>query len=491
MKYFLIGIDGAQEDLFFRFNLPFIQKNINQGVRINLEEDLISRGWAEVCTGVHASSSGAYYEKMLMEGDYRVSTTYRLFNELKTNTNITSLWDMLNANGHSVGIMNIPTTNKAPKVDGFFVSGGGGGSAVASEVKSSQCYPRKIRDTLFDNGYILDERLTSLLFEDKRGKGKDFFSRLKLMTEKRVDSYLKLNNEFNVDFGFIVFRSIVVVEGIFSAEIDRFLKGDKNVNMDVISELRDFYVHFDLCLERLCEGVNAQKIGFISDHSTVPKYNIVNINFFLKRFGYQNNVENINSYLHFLKSLKKYVPYSIKELLKRNGRIMSSYSSIVNFDKNTSSMFNINLGTTSGVYVNDRIRFNGCVEPDNINNTVRKFISDFNSFSVSKKHDLTAVDCSTKKNGKYGKYYPDILIRMPDGYQSDNHNEISPSDFVTPSYNSYNPVFIKDVKHDLWTGTKGRRPLATFLNHEFLDENFCVDNNLTCIYNVVKKEFNL
>ena len=125
MKYFLIGIDGAQEELFFRFNLPFIQENLRKGVSISLEEDLISRGWSEICTGVHASVSGAFYERMLMDGSYTVSTEYKLLDELKVNTNIIPLWDALNANGYSVGIMNVPTTNIAPKVNGFFVSGGG------------------------------------------------------------------------------------------------------------------------------------------------------------------------------------------------------------------------------------------------------------------------------------------------------------------------------------------------------------------------------
>ena len=492
MKYFLIGIDGAQEELFFRFNLPFIQENLSKGVNISLEEDLIGRGWSEICTGVHASESGAFYERMLMDGSYTVSSEYKLLDELKVNTNIIPLWDALNANGYSVGIMNVPTTNIAPKVNGFFVSGGGGGAKVTSEIEDAQCYPKNIKDVLIDNNYIADERLLTLLLEDNIGGNNNyFFSRLKLMNEKRVDSYLRLNNEFNVNFGFIVFRSIVVVENIFSAEIDRFLKGDKSVNMDIISKLRDFYLHFDSCLERLCKGVNAQKIGFISDHGTAPKYNIVNINFFLKKLGYQNEVLNIKSYIYLLKTLKRYIPHSIKKILKGNTSIMPIYYSIVNFDKNTSRLFNINLGSSSGVYVNDRIRFNGCVEPDNIKNVMHKFIREFNSFAMSKKHNLIAVDCSEKKNGKHGKYYPDILIRMPEGYQVENLNEVRSSDFVTPSYNSYNPVFLKDVKHDLWTGTKARRPMATFLNHEFLNDNLCVDHDLTCVYHIVKKEFNL
>ena len=80
------------------------------------------------------------------------------------------------------------------------------------------------------------------------------------MNEKRVDSFLKLNNQFSVDFGFIVFRSIVIVENIFAAEIDRFLKGDENVNLETISKLKDFYLHFDKCLEKLITKISAKKL---------------------------------------------------------------------------------------------------------------------------------------------------------------------------------------------------------------------------------------
>lgn len=490
MKYFLIGIDGAQKELFSRFNLPFIQENLSIGASINLEEDLIGRGWSEMCTGVHASVSGAFYERMLMDGTYSVSTKYRLIDECKSNKNIIPLWDLLNSNGLSVGIMNIPTTNIAPKVNGFFVSGGGGGAKIISDIEDRQCYPKNIKSLLVKNNYIVDERAPTLLFENKNTDIDNFFPRLKLMNEKRVDTYLKLNKKFNVDFGFIVFRSIVVIENIFSAEIDRFLKGDKSVNIDMISKLRDFYLHFDSCLEKLCKGVNAQKIGFVSDHGTTPKYNLVNINYFLKRLGYQNDAVHLKSYLYYLKSIKRYIPQSIKRILKGNSSIMSAYSSIVNFDKSTSILFNINLGTSSsGVYVNDRNRFNGCVDPNNIKNIIDKFIIEFNSFHISKKHNLVAVDCSAKKNGKYGKYYPDILIKIPEGYQAENPNEVCSNDFVTPSYNSLNPVLLKNVNHDLWTGTKGRKPLATFLNHEFLNDKLLTYHDLTSVYHIVRKEF--
>ena len=33
--------------------------------------------------------------------------------------------------------------------------------------------------------------------------------------------------------------------------------------------------------------------------------------------------------------------------------------------------------------------------------------------------------------------------------------------------------------------------MATFLNHEFLNDDLCVDHDLTCVFHIVKKEFNL
>lgn len=492
MKYLLIGIDGSQEELFFRFNLPFVQKNLKKGVSIDLEEDLLDRGWAKICTGVKANESGAFYEKMLLDGSYRVSTNYKMFNEIKQNSNITSLWDRLNNNGLSVGIMNVPTTNMAPMVNGFFVSGGGGGAKVNQKIKKDQCYPRNIHDILIKNEYILDERLSSLVFEDKTSNNHYFFSRLKLMNEKRVDSFLNLNERFNVDFGFIVFRSIVVVEGIFASEIDRFLKGDKNVNLETISELKDFYSHFDTCLKKLCIGLNAKKIGFVSDHGTAPKYNLVNLNFFLQKLGYQSQNSSLKGFFYSLKTLKKYIPYSIKKLLKKSKTIYSGYNSIVNFNKKKTILFNINLGSSSsGIYVNDQTRFNGCIEYKNVHKIVDKFVKEFNKFEIAKKNNLVAIDYFKKKNGKYGKHFPDILIKIPNGYQVENINEQCLNNFVKPSYNSHKSIILKNVKHDLWTGTKSKKPLATFINHDFLNNETLTDKDLTSIYNIVLKEFEI
>ncbi len=162
MKYLLIGIDGCQEDLIHRYEMPFMQKMLSEGKCVKLKEDLFSRGWAEICTGLHAIDSGAYYERPVMNGTHKWTTSYNLLSEKFKKPDISTIWDLLNCHDYSVGIMNVPTTNPAPPVKGFFVSGGGGGREASDSIDVNQCHPKSIKVALDKLGYIVDERVPSI-----------------------------------------------------------------------------------------------------------------------------------------------------------------------------------------------------------------------------------------------------------------------------------------------------------------------------------------
>ncbi len=104
---------------------------------------------------------------------------------------------------------------------------------------------------------------------------------------------------------------------------------------------------------------------------------------------------------------------------------------------------------------------------------------------------MVAINNSKNKKGNYGKYFPDIIIKIPDGYQVENPNEQCLYNFVKTASNSLKPVILKDVKHDLWTGTKSKKPLANFINHDFLDKDTYEGKDLTSIYEIVMKELGL
>ena len=50
--------------------------------------------------------------------------------------------------------------------------------------------------------------------------------------------------------------------------------------------------------------------------------------------------------------------------------------------------------------------------------------------------------------------------------------------FVKTASNSLKPVILKDVKHDLWT-EPNLKPLANFINHDFLDKDTYEGKDLT------------
>jgi predicted AlkP superfamily phosphohydrolase/phosphomutase len=492
MKYFLIGIDGSDEELFSSFNMPFLKQYLADGEKIFLEEDLIGRGWTEVCTGKEARETNAYYERPTLEHAYDWTSSYSMVESLKDQKNIVPIWNLLNEAGHTVGIMNVPTAYPAPPVKGFFISGGGGGGLVGDEIPERHCYPHEVREVLEDEAYIFDERFSSLFLEKHLYDATDFFNRLKLMNERRVQSYLTLNHSYYVDFGFIVFRSVVVVENLFASERSRYLIGDKDVNLDLIFQMKSFYSHLDNCIKKLCNEINPCQIGFISDHSTVPRTQIVDINYFLRLFSYQFEEKNKKSLPALVRKYKHHIPYWARKFLKQRNLVPRGYADYTNFNKPNTIAFNVCMGTSgSGIYINDDLRFEGPVKHENIQAIANEIAADFNSFSGACDHRLFARVPTSSSSFEFSRYYPDILIDMPTGYQPKPHNIDSRDVFSFSEEVPKTGIDLRSIDNDLWTGTKGKNPMATFWSHEHLNIDDFSGRNLTCVYDIVRNEFGL
>jgi predicted AlkP superfamily phosphohydrolase/phosphomutase len=486
MKFFVLGIDGCQEELFLRFKMPFMQSVIKNGFKVVIKEDLISRGWTEICTGMHAKDCGGYYERMVGAGNYIRSSNYNLLEEKSLNKKITTIWDELNGRGYSVGIMNVPTTNPAPEVNGFFVSGGGGGKNVTDMIAPDQCYPSGTKAILDAQSYIVDERVPTLLFDKKLYDPADFFKQLMLMTERRVDSYIALNQIYNVDFGFIVFRSVVVVENILASEIERYQAGDQEVNEDLIKNVELFYLHLDQSLEKLCSVLKPEKICFVADHGTVVQRYSVNLNTFLRSYSFQYPPKSDKKILAILKRYKDLLPNSIKNVLKKNRGISDRYAEIIDFCPSTSLAFNINCGTSFlGIFVNDERRFGGCVPVCEIDSVAEDIVESFNSDPTAGRHRLVARKDFGELVGDYSHLWPDVIVEVPEGYSPSSPGR----GFVEKFKRSSIKIVLEDVKSDLWTGTKGRFPLSTFVNVDHVGLERFHGSDLTCIYDIVLNEF--
>ena len=95
MKLLVIGIDGGTKSIIEGMPMPFTQSLFKDAVSENLEEDLISRGWAEALTGEHASTNKGFYLMPCSDGSYDFSASYSKSDMVSASSNKT-LWDYLN-----------------------------------------------------------------------------------------------------------------------------------------------------------------------------------------------------------------------------------------------------------------------------------------------------------------------------------------------------------------------------------------------------------
>lgn len=482
MKLLLVGMDGVEKSTFQRGWTPFISSLIEQGCQIKLKEDLISRGWAEVILGEHASVSKAVYEGPLANGTHDWSEKYKLADTPSLGDKVKPIWQVLNDQGYKVGIMNVPTTFPSPKVNGFFVSGGGGGGPVGQDVGIEQCYPPTIQNYLSSSGYILDERLTSLLHEKKLYNPDDFYGRLKLKNQKRTDTFIALSKQYDIDFGFLVYKSsMITAETLVIPELAHAEKTGKKSKF--IDATQNFYVHFDLEIKRLIEAFPDTQIILISDHSMKLREWTVNANAFLVSIGLQTGSKSKSSLYSFIKSYKHLVPMFVKKLLKSNAKIKTSYESMTTFDKATTKAFSIAFSHGQhGIFINDRRRFNGPVDENEIEQLKKTIIDAFNCHPDSIKHQFRA----TKAPQGAIDQYPDIVLDLPDGYLTASTS----SDFVTSFKQSVEGLDLRRTDHLSHNTIKGHSPLALNVNGEWLINPTDQKHDLRLIYDHVLTFFN-
>lgn len=457
MRMLLIGMDGAQADTFKRGWTPYLESIINSGTSLPLKEDLISRGWAEIFTGEYASVTGGMYERPVLNGTYEWTDKFKLDDVPSLGTNVKPLWQVLNDRGYRVGIMNVPTTFPAPEVEGFFVSGGGGGGPISQDVAWNQCYPPGIREFLNDMGYILDERLPTLLAEKGLYEPALFFQRLDEMNQKRTSAFIELSKRHEIDFGFIVYKSsIVTTETLALPELSRYRQGDANISKPFLDAVEKFYGEFDEHVRSLVETFREAEVVLVSDHGMAPRRWSVNFNGFLMEKGYQNKSATRRKFFDFVNSFRHLVPYSLRRKLKGSQRIKSAYNSIITFNSNESLAFNITrTNAIHGIYINDNQRFGGPVKKTDMEALRERIVRDFNEHPEASSHSLSARKASVSE-GKYTKYFPDIIIDMPDGYMPSNEQP----GFIEEYPASAKPLDLQEMKYDKRMSAKAHYPLA-------------------------------
>jgi predicted AlkP superfamily phosphohydrolase/phosphomutase len=126
-KVLIIGLDGATPDLVERWvaenKLPFLKQMMQNGVYGTLKSTyppISPAAWTTFATGYNPGKHGTYDFR-----DYD-PRRYSCFADTIVDSNAfagKSIWDIVGASGQKVGVITVPVTYPAWKVNGFMVSG--------------------------------------------------------------------------------------------------------------------------------------------------------------------------------------------------------------------------------------------------------------------------------------------------------------------------------------------------------------------------------
>lgn len=464
MKLLVIGIDGGTKKIIEGMQMPFTQSLFKDCCSKNLDENLISRGWAEVLTGEHAANNKGFYLMPFADGSYDFSASYSKSDMTLANAG-KALWHLLNDSNVSVGIANVPTTGPADAVNGFIIAGGGGGVSTSGGVPDGMVYPRKHEKILKKNNYVSDIRLPG---GEITASG--FLKKISQAEQAQKDTFIELSKIENPQFGFHCFRITTEVQYLARYEIDRCISEiteckEKEINFEPSTEIErrlvDHYKILDESIKSIFLELNPENYLFVSDHSTAMFEHEGNLDVWLSENGYLQKLSQRKIYaqkawrilkLRFLTALGK----------KRKPKASLVRRPITKFSKKKSLAFGTfyDTGNFAGIFINDKDRFGGPVKShQSIGNIVQRICTDFNSDPTAISFGLVAEPYRTVYDGApYQHLMPDIKIHKPDTiYFSSRLWK-----FVTENQN------LKPLEETLegirypYTGLKGSDPLFVY-----------------------------
>lgn len=408
MKTLLIGLDGGDKEILEAFDMPFVKGLINDGVCCQMNETLLNRGWAEMLTGLDASENCGLYMSPELDGTPTFMLKYGL-KEMTGNPDVVPLWDMLKSRHKSIGMMNVPTTRPAPQIEGFVVSGGGGGVDKIDGIPEDYILPKDIEAVLIENNYVFDLRIHASGITDFF----ELMDRFDDIVRARSAAYIALARRFRPDFGFLCFRITTGIQYLARSEIEAIQKDGEPRN-EIGKRIWQHYQVLDNAIEAVFESITPDRYLLAGDHGTAPFLSSVNLDSFLYEHGWLTRSGASTSVVkNLLKSVKDLVPYSIRSNLRKKAARMI-HVTLGRFDIGTTEAFGVY--RVPGIYINDSRRFGGPVkEDDELDELVETICAAFNSDARCKGHQMQAVPYRRDYKGAF--YYdglPDIRIKAQD-----------------------------------------------------------------------------
>lgn len=491
MKLLVIGIDGGTKEILEGMIMPFTQSLFKTASEKKLEEDLISRGWAEILTGHHAATNKGFYLMPCNDKSYDFTGAYSKSDMLTASKN-KPLWNMLNDKGYTVGIVNVPTTGPADKVDGFIVAGGGGGIKANGEIPDGMVYPPELKKELVNNNYIFDVRLPG-----GEKTVSEFLKKIDSAEDIQKNTFIEFSKKINPDFGFHCFRITTEVQYLARFEIEKCMakiaeckkngityKPENSVQESIVRH----YQKLDENIKEIFTELCPEQFVFVGDHSTAIFENEGNLDVWLSQNGYLSKLTEVENFSARVKALMK---RKINKFLKLNAVTKSSLirRPITRFSRKRTKAFGTfyDTGNFAGIFINDKLRFGGPVQSESdVYALVEKICNEFNSDPVSRSYSLEAKPYRQLFNGEsFQQLMPDIKIHKPDTIYFSSRKW----SFIVENTN------LNKLNEDIsgirypHSGAKGSDPLFVYSNglEKFINQDD--PNDLRLLYRMVLRFF--
>lgn len=492
MDLLVIGIDGASKAIIDSMPMPFTRSLLSCSRSRLLNEDLLSRGWAEILTGEHASKNRAYYQMPMADQSYDFSCSYSK-TEMVTAADNEPLWRALNSAGKSVGLMNVPTTGPADKVDGFLVAGGGGGLNVGDGIPADMVYPPAHLAMLRNRDYLQDVRLPG-----GETTASAFIERIRQAEVVQANAFVDMAQTDKPDFGFFCFRMATEIQYLARYEIQRCAEERRNAHElgeefqpkgTVQKSLLEYYASLDDQIRHIFERVSPEDYIVTGDHSTVIFEHEANIDVWLEGADYLTRMSTVerkarNAALRARRKVRRLAPKYHQT--RRPNRVRRPLTA---FHPSKTKAFGTfyDTGNFAGIYINDHSRFGGPVKTREQQDTlVDEICSRFNETPAAEEYGLHALAFRRRyAEATYAHLMPDIEIAKPDTiyFSGRNWRFIKPNAAIGPLSENLHGVRFPH------TGVKGRDPLLSFSDN--LQNYIKPDDpdDLRTVYRMIRRYF--
>lgn len=451
IRTLILGFDGGDPDVFAAFEMPFLESLRADGRLVPMNEDLLTRGWSEIVTGRTAEdTAGLYFRPVQSEKTPKLEIKYSQ-REMLANPDVTPIWSLLNARGVRFGMMGVPTTSPAPQIDGFVVSGGGGGIGKIDGLPEGYCHPKAIEPVLLSENYEFDVRLSTM----SENSFADFVRRVEEVVDSNVRALKGLNETVPTDATFVCLRPTTGLQYLARHDIEEAADARRAGREPTgnAALLKKHYRFLDDQIRKVFETVNPDRFILVSDHGTACYRKRVNLNALLLEKGYQAaRAQSTSTLKNILRTAKRILPRSVSTKYAKTVRQKLSGIAI-NFDAAKTRAFGHY--HVPGIYINDAERFGGPVQAAQVDGLVDELCAMLNAHPVLKGEGFEARPFRRRFPGSYAEHeLPDIEV-----YGPDTHFFMGTGPLLSDNPNfTETPTDLK-FAHNPFSGVKGRNPI--------------------------------